>query len=190
MTIVIIILAIILIIALFLVGTYNSLVGKRNQITNAEGSINVMLKKRFDLIPNLVKIAKAYMDYEKSLLEKITEIRSVYDRAMTTEDKMEANKNLSDIMTKFYAVAENYPQLKADGAFINLQNSLNEVEEQLSASRRFYNSAVTDYNNTVLMFPSNLVAGIMGFKERQVFQIDENEKSIDIDFSKYPVNND
>lgn len=184
MTIVIIILAIILIIALFLVGTYNSLVGKRNQITNAEGSINVMLKKRFDLIPNLVKIAKAYMDYEKSLLEKITEIRSVYDRAMTTEDKMEANKNLSDIMTKFYAVAENYPQLKADGAFVNLQNSFNEVEEQLSASRRFYNSAVTDYNNTVLMFPSNLVAGIMGFKEGQVFQIDENEKSIDIDFSK------
>ena len=138
------------IIFLYAIISYNTLTRKRNNVDNAFGSIDVMLKKRFDLIPNLVATVQQYAKHE--------------------EETFTAAKN------NFFMVAENYPALRSSENFMQLQKTLNETEEQLSASRRTYNAAVTDYNNSVMTFPSNIIANLFSFTKKEVFAIPEEEK--------------
>ncbi len=157
---------------------YNSLIGKKNQVEYAYSGVDVQLKKRHDLIPNLVASVKQYMEHERGLLERITELRS---RAMNPNlpegERMQLEAALSGALRNLMVAVENYPQLQANEKFTHLQASLNEVEEQIAAARRTYNAAVTDYNNAIEMFPTNLIASTMGLKRRAVFEAEETERA-------------
>jgi LemA protein len=167
----------------FVLTMYNTLVAKKNQVTNVFASIDALLKKRYDLIPNLVATVKTYMSHEQGTLTKITELRAKAVSGLTSDDeKVDLDNRISKMLGGIMVAVENYPQLKANENFMQLQRSLNEVEEQISAARRAYNAAVTDYNNAVEMFPTNLMAGPMGYKHKQVFEISEQERqNIDVD---------
>jgi len=156
---------------------YNSLISKKNAVDNAFGSIDAMLKKRYDLIPNLVDTVKTYMTHEKETLTQITELRTkAMSGDLSDNDKIELNSKLSKMMGSIMVAVENYPNLKANENFLQLQGSLNETEEQISASRRFYNTAVTDYNNGIEMFPGNMLAGMMNLSRKTVFEANEAER--------------
>jgi len=161
---------------LFCILIYNNLVGKKNQVANAFASIDVLLKKRFDLIPNLIKIVKGYMAHEAEVLKRVTEIRTrALSSQMADNETADMDLEVSGLLGKIMATAENYPDLKASGNFLNLQASLNEVEEQISAARRAYNASVKDYNNAVEMFPGNMIAGLMQYKTKVFFQVSATE---------------
>jgi LemA protein len=162
---------------LFLIGIYNKLVRKRNAVENTFGAIDAMLKKRYDLIPNLVATVKEYMKHEAGVLTEITELRSrAVSDDVSDEEKVYLDNQLSKNMGNLMVAVENYPDLKASENFIRLQAAWNETEEQISAARRTYNAVVTDYNNSVETFPTNLVAGMFGFKRKNVFEISEAER--------------
>lgn len=162
---------------LIVVLIYNNLVGARNQVENAFGSIDAMLKKRYDLIPNLLETVKAYMKHEKETLTSITEMRAkAVSGNISNEEKVQIENQLSGLMRNVMVAVENYPQLKADSQFTMLQRSWNEAEEQISAARRAYNASVTSYNNAVEKFPSSIFASIFGHKRKQVFVIPEVER--------------
>ena len=149
---------------IIIISIYNNLVGARNQVENAFGSIDVMLKKRYDLIPNLVESVKAYMKHEKDTLTSITELRTkAVSGNLSTEERIDVENKLTGMMRNVMVAVESYPELKADSQFTMLQRSWNEAEEQISAARRAYNAAVTDYNNAIEMFPTNLAASAMGY---------------------------
>ncbi len=155
----------------------NSLVNKKNQVENAFGSIDVQLKKRTDLIPNLVASVKEYMQHEAGLLTEITALRAqATNPDLPDEKRFEAESQLTNKLGALNIAVENYPDLKANQNFLQLQGSMNEVEEQISASRRAYNAAVTSYNNGVEMFPSNIIANSKGYKRKAVFEITEAER--------------
>lgn len=164
---ILIILGIILII---IISIYNSLVSKRNQAENAFATIDVMLKKRYDLIPNLVTIAKQYAEHEKEVFTKVAQMRNRNYKEMTDDDKMELDKSFNQAGERLIILAESYPELKASENFLQLQRALNETEEQLAAARRTFNAAVTDYNNKVESFPSNLLAGLFKFGRKEVYR--------------------
>lgn len=156
---------------------YNSLVGKKNQVENAFAGMDVMLKKRYDLVPNLVSTVKNYMTHEKELLTQITELRAKATSGQMSDDqKVDLDNKISKAFSGIMVAVENYPDLKANDSFMQLQRTLNEVEEQISASRRSYNASVTDYNNAIEMFPSNVVAGMMNYKEKVLFEIEETQR--------------
>ena len=165
---------IIAVIAVIFIAIYNSLVRKRNETENAFGAIDVMLKKRYDLIPNL----KQYAEHEKSTFAQITEMLNKSYASFSSQEKENLDSAFSQACTHFFAIAENYPQLKASENFEQLQRALNETEEQLSAARRTFNACVTDYNNAVQTFPSNLLAGMFGFTRKNVFSISEQERAV------------
>mgnify|MGYP001662428808 CR=1 FL=1 len=167
-----------IIIILYAVIAYNSLTRKRNNVDNAFSSIDVMLKKRFDLIPNLVATVQQYAKHEEETFTKITSLRTKTYDSLTTEEKADFDKSFTTASRSFFMVAENYPQLRASENFIQLQRALNETEEQLSASRRTYNASVTDYNNAVMTFPSNIIANIFSFTKKEVLTIPEAEKAV------------
>ncbi|WP_421849517.1 LemA family protein [Marinomonas sp.] len=172
-----IIILIISAVVICLIGIYNSLIRKKNAANTAESSIDVMLKKRFDLIPNLVSSVKTYMDHESKTLVRITELRAQGTSSdLSQSEKVSIDKQLSQEMTSLRLSFENYPDLKASENFAMLQRSLNEVEEQISASRRTFNATINDLNNAVEMFPTNLFAKRMGLKTRELFEIPEVEK--------------
>ncbi|GAB1370632.1 LemA family protein [Candidatus Kapaibacterium sp.] len=181
-TTLIIILVVAAIVLITIISIYNSLINKRNQVDNIFATIDVLLKKRYDLIPNLVSAVQEYMKHEQGTLTKITELRSrAMDTNLNSDEKVALNNQISQALNGIKVAVENYPELKANQNFIHLQGSINEVEEQISAARRAFNATVTDYNNSVQMFPSNIMAGIMGFKVKQLFQIDETErKNVDV----------
>lgn len=161
---------------------YNSLVGKKNQVENAFASIDVLLKKRCDLIPNLVATVQEYAQFEQNTLVNISKLRS---RAMAGQvggdERVELENQISRSIGNIMVAVEAYPELKASANFQQLQGSLNEIEEQISAARRFYNSAVTDYNNALEMFPSNLIASSMNYRPRRLFEAMEQERqSVDV----------
>lgn len=158
------------IILIIIISIYNSLVGKRNQAENAFATIDVMLKKRYDLIPNLVTIAKQYAEHEKEVFTKVAQIRNRNYKEMTDDEKMELDKTFNQAGERLLILAESYPDLKASENFLQLQRALNETEEQLAAARRTFNAAVTDYNNKVESFPSNLLAGLFKFKRKEVYR--------------------
>ncbi|MDM8568426.1 LemA family protein [Thiotrichales bacterium HSG1] len=156
---------------------YNSLIDKKNQVDYAFGGMDVMLKKRYDLIPNLVKTVQKYAIHERELLEKITNLRSqAVHSNLSNEEKINLDNQLSGTIGQIMVAVESYPDLKANQNFLHLQASLNEVEEQISAARRAYNATVTDYNNGVEMFPTNIIAGMMKLKRKQVFTIAAPER--------------
>lgn len=169
---------IIAVIAVIFIAIYNSLVRKRNETENAFGAFDVMLKKRYDLIPNLVATVKQYAEHEKSTFAQITEMRNKSYASFSSQEKENLDSAFSQACTHFFAIAENYPQLKASENFEQLQRALNETEEQLSAARRTFNACVTDYNNAVQTFPSNLLAGMFGFTRKNVFSISEQERAV------------
>jgi len=163
---------------LIVVILYNSLVGKKNQVNNAFASIDVLLKKRYDLIPNLVACVKNYLQHEKSTLTEITALRAkAVSGNLNPNEKIDLDKKISKMVSGIMVAVENYPELKASQNFLQLQAALNEIEEQISASRRAYNSAVTDLNNAIEMFPTNILASMMNYKQRELFEIAETERA-------------
>jgi len=170
-------LIIVLVIAVILILMYNSLVGKKNQVANIFASVDTVLKKRYNLIPNLVSSVQEYMKHEKSILEDITKLRSEANKPnVSDEEKIELDKKVSSALRSIMIAVENYPNLKANENVMQLQRSLNEIEEQISAARRAYNQAVTDYNNAIEMFPTNFMANFMHYNHKKVFEIVENER--------------
>ena len=158
---------------LFFVGIYNSLVQLRNRVKNAWSQIDVQLKRRYDLIPNLVETAKGYMQHERETLTAITDARSRAMGAGTVADKGAAETQLSAAISKFMLVVENYPDLKANQNFLAVQEELTGTENKIAFSRQAYNDAVLFYNNKIEMFPSNVVAGMFNFRPEEMFEIEE-----------------
>lgn len=179
-----IILAIVVIIAIALIVIYNKLVTLRQRVQNAWSQIDVQLQRRFDLIPNLVETVKGYMAHEKDTLTKVTELRASWADAKTVEDKAKLEGELSNTLKTIMAVAENYPNLKADQSFNNLQAELSDTENKISYSRQFYNDTVTIYNTKLETFPSNLVASMFGFKASTLFNVESEEakKAVKVQF--------
>ena len=171
MVIGIIVLGIMLVIVL---GMYNSIVTMKNKVKQAESGIDVYLNQRFDLIPNLVECVKGYSKHEKEIFENIVNLRTQYMNNKKTNLKQaeELNNNINKIM----AVAENYPELKASEQFLNLQRNLTKIESQLQAARRIYNNEVTKYNTKIATVPTNIIASLFGFKEADLFTIEEYKK--------------
>ncbi|NLK66117.1 MAG: LemA family protein [Campylobacteraceae bacterium] len=170
------ILGVVAFIVLWAVGVYNSLIGKRNQVKNIRAGVFTQLKKRYDLIPNLVATVKEYMIHEREVLEKVTELRSRAIKSTDTAETFSLNNQLSKLLSGINVAIEAYPTLKANENVMHLQATLTEVEEQISASRRAYNSSVMTYNNTIEMFPSNVIANFFNFQKEEFFQIEESEK--------------
>ena len=173
------IIALIIIGVIFLFGIffYNSLIGKKNQVTNAFSAIDVMLKKRFDLIPNLVEVVEQYTTYEQGTLTKIVELRAKATSGnITPAEKAQLDSELSSSMKGLMVNIENYPDLKANTNFINLQTTWTESEEQIAAARRTYNASVTDYNNAIMMFPGSLFAGMLNFQPTPVLETAAEER--------------
>ncbi|HSL89131.1 MAG TPA: LemA family protein [Ignavibacteriaceae bacterium] len=179
MTAVIIILVIIVALALFLVSIYNSLIQLRNRVKNAWSQIDVQLKRRHDLIPNLIETVKGYMKHEREIMENITKYRSQAMDAGSVGEKAKAESLLSGALGQLRVQIENYPDLKANQNFLVLQEELTGTENRISFSRQAYNDQVLFFNNKIQMFPSNIIAGMFGFKEEEFFQIeDQREKEV------------
>ncbi len=156
---------------------YNSVIGKKNEVENAMGGLDAQLKQRYDLIPNLVSSVKTYMQHEAGTLEKIVQLRSqVSKKNISMEEKQEMNKEISKALSGIMVQVEQYPDLKSSANFQELQKTLYEVEQNIAASRRFYNAAVTDFNNALEMFPTNIIGGIMRLKRKEIFNIPETER--------------
>jgi LemA protein len=167
-----IILGAIVLAAVMLIGIYNSLVGLRNQVKNGWAQIDVQLKRRYDLIPNLIETVKGYMKHEQSTLENITKARAAAMGAGSVGEKGRAEGVLTDAVNKFLVVAENYPDLKANQNFLSLQEELRSTENKIAFSRQSYNDQVMFYNNKLEMFPSNVIAGMFSFKPEEAFKLD------------------
>ena len=165
------------IVAVVLIGIYNSLVRKRNQVRNIFATVDAILKKRYDLIPNLVAVAQKYVEHEKHVLTEVTRLRAKALSGNATDDeKIEIDAKISKAIRGILVAVENYPGLRANENFMHLQVTLVEVEEQISAARRAYNAAVTDYNNAVEMFPTNVVAKLFDFRRKRLFEIETGER--------------
>lgn len=174
MQIALIILGVLSIIAILI---YNSLIGKKNQVENIFAGVDTVLKKRFDLIPNLVASVSQYMEHEKSTLEKVTELRAqAMKPGISDEQKISLDAQLTSALGAINIAMEAYPDLKANENVMHLQRSLNEIEEQISAARLAYNQAVTDLNNAIEMFPTNIIAGWMNLQRKAVFEITVSER--------------
>ncbi len=171
-----IILGIIVLIALFFGSTYNSLVKLRNMVKDQWSQIDVLLKRRADLIPNLVETVKGYTKHEQETLEAVINARNRAVSANGIEDEMKANSELSGALSKLFALAESYPDLKANANFMDLQNNLKDTEDKISYARQFYNDAVLKYKNKLDVFPSNIVASMFGFKPEPFFEATETER--------------
>ena len=177
MTVLLIILAVILLIALWLVSTYNGLVGMRNNREQAFANIDVQLKQRYDLVPQLVATVKGYATHEKELLEKITLARTAAMGATTINEKIESNNQLSSALAGLKVSVEAYPDLKANQNFLQLQTELSDIENKLAAVRRFFNSTTKELNTAVQSFPANLIAGTFGFHKEPMFEISQEERA-------------
>lgn len=167
------------VVAIILVGLYNRLVALRNKRENAFADIDVQLRQRHDLIPQLVDTVKGYATHEKELLMKITEARSAAMQARTIDEKITAENNLASGLQGLKIAVENYPDLKANQNFLQLQEEMGDIENKLAAARRFFNAATTDYNTAVESFPSNLIANNFGFKRETLFDFGERRKEMD-----------
>ena len=174
----IIILVIIIIVIVYFISIYNGLVNLRNRVKNAWSQIDVQLKRRTDLIPNLVETVKGYAKHERGVFENVTKARAGLMNAQTVQENAEANNMLTDALKSLFAVAENYPDLKASQNFQDLQRQLSETEDKIAYSRQFYNDTVLMYNNKIQMFPSNLVANQFHFEESEFFEAPEAEKEV------------
>jgi len=172
MTVIWVIVGVVVVLGVLLVATYNGLVRSRNQVRNAWSQIDVQLKRRHDLIPNLVETAKGYMKHERETLEEITRARARAAEAGTVRERGAAESALSSALGRFFLVVENYPELKANQNFLALQEELTSTENKVSFARQFYNDQVMKYNTRLQSFPTNLVAGMFGFKPEEFFELE------------------
>lgn len=176
--ILIVVAAIVLLLVIFLIGGYNSLVVLRNRVMDQWAQIDVQLKRRADLIPNLVETVKGYASHEQETLDAVISARAKFASAATPEAEMEANGEMTKALGRLLAIAEAYPDLKANTNFLQLQATLNEVEEKIAYSRQFYNDSVLTYKNKLEVFPSNIIAGIFKFQPKQFFEVSNQEKEV------------
>jgi LemA protein len=163
---------VIVLLVLFIIGIYNSLIGLRNQVNNAWSQIDVQLKRRHDLIPNLIETTKGYMQHERGTFEAITNARSQAMGAKTVAESAKAEGVLGEALSKFMLVVENYPDLKANQNFLALHEELTSTENKISFARQNYNDQVLFFNNKIQMFPSNVIAGMFTFSKRDFFQVE------------------
>jgi LemA protein len=170
-----ILLAIIVGAIFWLIGVYNGLIKMKNRVDEAWSDIEVQLKRRYDLIPNLVNTVKGYAAHEKEVFEKVTEARTAAMGAGNAQEKAQAENMLTGALKSLFAVAEAYPDLKANQNFLELQREITDTEDKIQASRRFYNGNVRDFNTKIEIFPNNLIAGMLHFAKREFFDIDEKE---------------
>ena len=179
-------LIVIVILVILVISMYNSLVRLRQKVKNSWSQIDVQLQRRFDLIPNLVETVKGYMSHENDVLTKVTELRNSWANAGSIHEKAELDNQLSGTLKTIMAVSENYPDLKANQNFSELQQELQNTENKISFSRQFYNDSVTMYNTKLEVFPSNLIASMFGFKAEEFFKVESEEarKNVKVDFNK------
>ena len=171
-----IIIAVLVLLVIWYFSTYNSLISLRNRKDDQFSQIDVQLKRRADLIPNLVETVKGYAKHESKTLEDVIKARNTYTTAHTVDEKVKASGEITNALNKLFALSESYPDLKANTNFMSLQNDLKDTEDKISMARQFYNDTVLTYNNKVESVPSNIVANMGGFKKGEFFQIDESEK--------------
>ena len=176
MKILFVVLAVIVVLAIYIISIRNRLVVLRNKVRDQLSQIDIQLKRRFDLIPNLVETVKGYANHEKETLEEVIKARNSYLSAGSPEDQLKADGELNKTLNKLFALAESYPDLKANENFINLQNELTATEEKITYARTFYNDSVLNLNNKIEMFPSNIVASMFGFKKEKFFEATEAER--------------
>lgn len=169
-------LAVIVVVGLALVFIYNGLIKLRNQVDEAWSDIKVQLKRRYDLIPNLVNTVKGYATHEKEVFEKVTQARSQAMQAGTMQDQLEKENLLSGALKSLFAVSESYPELKANQNFLQLQADLTDTEDKIQAARRFYNGNVRDFNTKLQVFPTNIIGNMLGFKTYEFFEIEASEE--------------
>lgn len=176
MTGLIVLIVVLVVVVVLIAGIYNKLVTLKMRVQNAWAQIETQLKRRFDLIPNLVETVKGYAAHEQGTLEKVIAARNSYANATTVEDKAAANNELSNTLKSIFALSESYPDLKANENFMSLQTELTGTEDKIAYSRQFYNDTVQMYNTAIMKFPSNIFAGMFGFTAESFFKIDEAEK--------------
>ena len=172
-----ILIGIVILLVLICLIIYNSLVKSRNLVKEAFSTMDVYLKKRWDLVPNLVEVVKGYTSYENSTLINITELRANSYNDLTIDKKININEQLTNAISSIIAVSENYPELKESENFLNLSKSLTKIEDDIANSRKYYNGTVRIYNNKIQMFPSNIVASLFNFKEASMFEAGIEEKN-------------
>lgn len=172
-----IIIGIIVILLIYILITYNSFINSRNLVKEAFSTMDIYLKKRWNLIPNLIEVVKVYSKYENETLTKITSLRSSSYDELTMNNKININEELSKCLSNIFAVSENYPELKADELYANLSNNLISIEDEIANSRKYYNGTVRNFNNKVQMFPNNILAKLFKFKEFKMFEANAEEKN-------------
>lgn len=171
-----VVIIVLMVLGIIFIVIYNSLIRKRNTVKNAFAQIDVQLKRRHDLIPKLIDTVKGYMNYEKSVLEEVTKARTAYMQASDIKSKAQASNQVSSALKSLFAVAEKYPQLKANQNFMQLQEEISGTENKIAYSRQFYNDSVMDYNNYIQMFPSNIIASMFAFRSLDMFEAEETDK--------------
>jgi len=171
-----IIIAVVVLIIFWIISVFNGLVRLKNRVKEAWSDIDVQLKRRYDLIPNLMEAVKGYMKHEEGVLTKVTEARASAMQAKGIEEKGKAENMLSDTLKSLFAVAENYPDLKASQNFLQLQDEISDTENKIQAARRFYNGQVRDFNTKIEVFPNNIIAGMLKFKAWDFFEIENEEE--------------
>ena len=173
-----ILLGALIVVVLWFIGTYNGLIRLKNQTDEAWSDIDVQLKRRYDLIPNLINTVKGYAAHESGVFEKVTQARAAAMGVSNPQERAVAENALSSTLKSLFAVSEAYPELKANQNFLRLQDELSDTENKVQASRRFYNGNVSDLNIKVQMFPTNLISGMLGFQARQYFEIGDGERAV------------
>lgn len=174
--IMIVIIVVLVLLVIYVISIYNKLVNSKNKVENQFSQVDIQLKRRADLIPNLVETVKGYTKHEEGTFTKVVEARNKALSANSINEKIEANNELSGALSKLLMLSESYPDLKANENFLSLQNDLKETEDKITYSRQFYNDSAMDFNNVVEMFPSNIIASMFKFKKFEYFKIDEKEK--------------
>jgi LemA protein len=178
MIVTLVVIAVVVVLALMLFGAYNRLVALRQTANQAFADIDVQLQQRHDLIPNLVETVKGYATHERGTLEAVTNARAAASSARSVDEKVQAENMLTGALRQLFAVAEAYPDLKANTNFLQLQSELSDIENKLAAARRFFNNAVSEFNAAIQQFPAVLVAGVLGFRERAFFDVGENRAAL------------
>lgn len=172
-----IIIGIIVILLIYILITYNSFINSRNLVKEAFSTMDIYLKKRWDLIPNLIEVVKGYSKYENETLTKITSLRSSSYDELTMDNKINTNEELSKCLSNIFAVSENYPELKANELYANLSSNLICIEDEIANSRKYYNGTVRNFNNKIQIFPNNIMAKLFKFKEFKMFEANAEEKN-------------
>lgn len=172
-----IVIALFALIIVLLIITYNSFISLRNKCDEAFSTMDIYLKKRYDLVPNLVETVKGYAAHERETLERVIQARNMAISSRNFEERQQSENMLSGYLKSLFALSENYPQLKADSGFINLQMQLHRLEDDISQARKYYNAVIKSYNIKVEVFPSNIIAVIMGLRKYPYFMVDEHERS-------------